>query len=206
MRDEDERGGVFLAREPIEKTQKIFASDGIEAGARLVENQKARAGHEGARDEDALTFALGEELPLAVDEAGGAERAETFFRRDDVGARGREPEIELGVAAADDRFEGRFGGGHAGLEGAGDDADLEAKLAPIGFAIALAEERDVAGTGREVAEERFEERGLAAAIAAENHPVFAAPDAPIEAVKNDVVAAGDAEARDCENRGHGRAT
>jgi hypothetical protein len=25
-------------------------------------------------------------------------------------------------------------------------------------------------------------------------------------VKNDVVAAGDAEARDCENRGHGRAT
>jgi hypothetical protein len=36
--------------------------------------------------------------------------------------------------------------------------------------------------------------------------VFAAPDAPIEAVENDVVTAGDAEAGDCENRGHGRAT
>ena len=153
-----------------------------------------------------MTFALGEKLPFAVDEAGGAERAEQFFRRDDVGARGREPEIELGVAAADDRFDGGFGGGYAGLEGAGDDTNLEAELTPVGFAVALAEEGDVAGAGREVAEERFEERGLAAAVAAENHPVFAASDAPIKAVENDVVAANDAKAGDCENRGHGRVT
>ena len=94
-------------------------------------------------------------MPFAVDEASGAERAEKFFCRDDVGASRREPEIELGVAAADDRFDGGLGCGHAGLECAGDDADFEAELAPVGFAVALAEESDVTGARREVAEKRF---------------------------------------------------
>lgn len=142
--DEDERGGVFLARESIEKTQKFFARDGIEAGARFVENHQARAGHERAGDEHPLAFTLREKLPLAVDQAGGAERTEKFFRCDDIGAGGGEPEIELRIAAADDRFDGGFGRGHAGLEGAGDDADLEPELAPVSFAVALAEEGDIA--------------------------------------------------------------
>ncbi len=155
MRDENERGSIFATGEFPEELQEIFAGDGIEAGARLVENEQARARHESAGDEDALTLALGEELPLAVDEPRGAEETHQFFSRGDVGARGGEPKVELRVAAADDGLDGGLGGGDARLQGAGDNADLETQLAPVGLAVALAEEGDVAGAGRKIAKERF---------------------------------------------------
>ena len=205
VRDEDECGRVFAAREFFQEAQKILAGDGIEAGAGLIEDEQARPGHEGAGDKDALAFALRKELPLAVEQMRGAEEAEEFFGGGDVTAGRRKPEIELGVTTADDGFDGGLGGGDAGLEGAGHDADFETEVAPVGLAVALAEEADVAGAGGKVAEERFEERGLAAAVGAEDGPVFAALHAPVEAVKNDGVAAGDAQAGDIEDRRHVRA-
>ena len=147
VRDQDEGGAVFPAGECLQKAEKLFTGDGIQAGARLVENEQPRASHESAGDEDTLALALGEKLPLAIDETGGPEQAEEFFRGDEVGSGRGQPEIELGVAAADDSFDRRLGGGHAGLERAGDDTELEAEVAPIGFAVALAEEGDVAAGG-----------------------------------------------------------
>ena len=50
-----------------------------------------------------------------------------------------------------------------------------------GEAGGLAEEGDLAGAGREVAGERLEERGLAAAVGAEDRPVFAGTHLPVDA-------------------------
>ena len=204
VRDENEGGAVFAAGETAEKSEKILAGDRIEAGAGFVEDEQARTGHQGAGDENALAFALGEKLPLAVEETRGTEQAEEFFRGGDVGAGGGEPEIELGVAAADDGLQGGLGGRDAGLERAGDDPELEAEFAPIGFAVAVAEDRDVAGAGREVAEEGFEQSGFAAAVGAQDRPVLAAPHAPIEAGKDDGVAAGHAQTGNIKDQGHKR--
>eukprot|EP01031_Cornospumella_fuschlensis_P007159 gene7159-8879_t len=193
MGHEHEGGRAALTGEFFEEAEEFFARHGIEAGARFVEDEQAGAGHEGSGDEDALAFPLGEELPLAVHEPGNAEGAQEFFGVDDVGAGGREPEVELGVTATDDRLNSGLGSRDAGLERAGDDADFGAEIAPVGFAVAVAEEGDVAGAGGKVAEKGLEEGGLAAAVAAEDDPVFAALHAPVEAVEDDVIAPGHAE-------------
>ena len=90
------------------------------------------------------------------------------------------------------------------MECTGDDADFQAQFAPIGLAVAVSEEIDITGAGREVAEEGLEEGSLAAAVGAEDGPVLAALHAPVEAVQNDVVAAGDAQTGDIEDRRRAR--
>jgi hypothetical protein len=39
VRDQDEGGAGFSAGEFLQKTEKLFTGDGIQAGARLIENE-----------------------------------------------------------------------------------------------------------------------------------------------------------------------
>src|SRR5258708_26998617 len=109
------------------------------------------------------------------------------------------PEINHGISAADDGFQGGFGIGHHLADGGADEADMLAQFAPIGVSVTVAEHGDSAAGGHEIAGERAEEGGLAGAVRAENGPVLPALDAPGNAVENDGAPALDAEVRDFED-------
>ena len=201
VRDEHEGGAARLAGEGFDELQKLFAGDGVEAGARLVEDEQLRFRHEGAGDEDALAFALGELSPETSGKFAGAGEAQEFQRGAAVGGRDLHPQVELRVFAADDGFESGFVGWNAGLEGAGHEADLEAKVAPVAGAVVLVEQFDLAGARGEVAGEGFEEGGFAAAVGAENDPVFAGFHAPRDVTQQGGAVAVDGEILNVEETG-----
>ena len=205
MRDEHERRRGGLAGEGFDEMKKLFARDRIEAGARFVQDEQLRFRHERARDEDALAFALREMTPQALGECAGSGETQEFEAGAAVGGRDFHPQVELRVFAADDGFERGFVGRHAGLERTGDEADLQAEIAPVALAVIFTEQLDLAGAGREVTGERFEERGFAAAVGAEDDPVFAALDAPGEVAQQRGAIAEDGEMADVQQRRrHGR--
>ena len=70
---------------------------------------------------------------------------------------------------------------------------------PIGFAVALAEQFDLAAGGCEVAGERGEERGFARAVGAEDDPVLAAFHAPVHVAQDADAIAADVERADVED-------
>ncbi len=90
----------------------MFAGDGVEAGAGFIEDEELGFGHEGAADEDALSFALGEVLPRAVGEGEALDAFEDGAGGAAVGGGWGLPKIDHGVFAADDRLERGLGGGH----------------------------------------------------------------------------------------------
>ena len=98
MGDEDERGRAGLDGEVFEEMEEILAGDRVESGAGLVENQEARAGHEGAGDGDRRALALGEHRPRAVFEGGAADGLQEAFGGGPVGAAWSAPEIDHRVA------------------------------------------------------------------------------------------------------------
>lgn len=200
VRDEHEGGAARLAGEGFDELQKLFAGDGVEAGARLVEDEQLRFRHEGAGDEDALAFALRELAPETFGEFSGAGEAKEFQRGAAVGGRDFHPQVELRVFAADDGFEGGLVGRHAGLKCAGHEADLEAEVAPVACAVVLAEQLDFAGARGEVAGEGFEEGGFATAVGAEDDPVFAGFHAPRDVTQQGGAVAVDGEILDVEER------
>ena len=93
--------------------------------------------------------------------------------------------------------------GEGGVDRAGDDAEVAAQFAPVGGAVVLAEHGKIAGGGRQEAGERLEKGGFAAAVGAEDGPVFAVAHAPVEVVQDRGAIPGDAEAGDFED-GRGR--
>ena len=58
MGHQHEGRGVSLSAQPIEELEEMFAGHGVETGARFVENQHRRIGHQRAPDQHALAFAL----------------------------------------------------------------------------------------------------------------------------------------------------
>jgi len=70
VRDEEKARCMALGAETLEEFQKMFSCGGIKSRARFVEDEQAWTSHEGAANEDALTFALGEVEPRAIGELG----------------------------------------------------------------------------------------------------------------------------------------
>ena len=199
MGDKNEGGGFRLAAEAVEELEKLFAGNGVEAGAGFVEDEEFRFGHQGAADENALAFALGEVLPRAVSERKAFNAFENGSGGTSVRRCGSFPKIDHGVFAADDRFECGLGRGHEFVEGAADETNFFTQFGPMTFAIGLAEELDVAIGGGFVAGDGREQGGFAGTVGAEDRPMLAGIDTPIDAVENDSVAAFEAEVADREN-------
>ena len=203
MRDEEQGGGIFprdLPRgEALKEGEEMFARDGVEAGAGFVEDEHGGLRHERAGDEDALAFALREDAPVARGEVvafGGAHDARGFGA---VGAGDAAPVVEHGVFSTDDDEAGGVPVGDLLPDGRTDEADAHAEFAPVGIAVGLAEQLDLAGARREVAGECAEERSLARAVRAEDDPVLAALHVPIEPVEDERAVAMDDEAADVED-------
>ncbi len=153
MGDEDEGGSIGLAAEAVEELEKLFAGNGVEAGARFVEDEEFRIGHQGAANENALSFTLREMLPRAIDEGEAFGAFENGAGGAAIGGGGGFPKIDHGVFAANHRLERRLGGGHKFVDGAADEADFFTELGPMTFAVGLAEQLDVAVGGGFVAGE-----------------------------------------------------
>jgi hypothetical protein len=58
MGDQNKRGGVALASEPLDELEEVLARDRVEPGARLIEDQETRPPHQRSADENALALAL----------------------------------------------------------------------------------------------------------------------------------------------------
>ena len=116
-----------------------------------------------------------------------------------VGAADAAPVVEHGVFSADDDEAGGVPVGDLLPDGGTDEADALAEFAPVGIAVGLAEQLDLARARREVAGERAEERSLAGAVRAEDDPVLAALHAPVEPVEDERAVAMDDEAADVED-------
>src|SRR5260221_8660400 len=194
MGDEDEGGRVRPAAEALEELEKMLARGGVEAGAGFVENQEARPGHERAANEHALAFALGKIKPGAFGEGLTFDLAQKMQGAGAVGAGDAAPVVDHGVLAADDGFEGAFVISHELADGGADEADVFAEFAPVGPAEAAAKDGDFADGGHEVTGDGAEERGFAGAIGAENGPMLAGIDPPVDVRKNMDTTAPDGEA------------
>ncbi len=202
---EHQRRRAGPPRESIEEMQEMLARHGIESGARLVEDQQPRPGHERAAHEDALALPLRQQHPLAAGERRSADRAQDGLRAPAVGAADRAPKVELRVLAADDGLERRLGRRDQVVHGRGYEPEMRAQLAPVGPAKTAAEQVDRAAGRCHVGGQRLEQRGLAAAVRSEDRPVLSALHAPRHVVQDDAAAAFDAQVRDIEDRRGGAA-
>ena len=179
--------------------EEVFAGNGVESGAGFIEDEEFGFGHERATDENALAFALGEVLPRAVGEGEAFDAFEDGAGCAAVGGGGGVPKIDHGVFAADDRLERGLGGSHEFVEGAADEADFFAQFGPVTFAEGLAKELNVAVGGGFVTSDGGEQCGFARTVGAEDDPMLAGIDTPIDAVENDRVAPFKAEVADEKN-------
>jgi hypothetical protein len=190
MGDQDE-GGVGVPSELGEELQELFAGHRIEPGAGFVEDEEIGLGHEGAGDEDALAFALGEDGPGAVGEGKESDVTQPMSGAGEVGARERGAQVNGGLASGGDDFQGGFVFMEKVTEGGGHQADASAEGGPIGLAVGLAEELDFAGGRGEVPGEGGEERRFSGTIGAEEHPVLSGKDGPVDVLEDGMTSAGD---------------
>ncbi len=194
MRDHENANS--LLSNPAEGLAELALSGEVEGVRGLVEEQHFRLVHEGARDHDAALFAGGHFADEFGGEMGGLHEVEglagpvAHFRRDvEVRPEGGGGEESGGdsVEAARDwcALAGQLGRHHA---------EMSAKLRDVPtFA---AEEAELGGgrdDGITLAGDGLYERGFAAAVGAEDGEVLAAGDAEGDGVKDDIVAAGDAD-------------
>jgi len=201
MGDEEEGGGAAFRAEAVEEGEEVFAGEGIEAGARFVEDEEGRAGHEGAGDEDALAFALGEDAPGTLGEIFRLDLDKEAEGGSAVNGEGAAPVGDHGVATGDDGGEGGFVVGDALADAGADEADAGAEVAPVAFTKGLAEDGDGPARGWEVAGEGAEEGGFAGTVGTEDDPMLAGGDAPSDAVEDADGAALDGELADGEDHG-----
>lgn len=170
----DERG---------EGGEEGFAGEEVEAGGGFVEEQEGGIGHEGAGNADALTFALRAGGDFAAFEVGAAEEVEEFFSP-----------LAFGIAEATGLSgDGVGGAGHDDLfDGVPlidrlrwiDDADPLTEFPEIGLAEAGTENGDGALAGEAFGGGEGEEGSFAGAVGAEESPMFAALDGPIDTVED----------------------
>jgi hypothetical protein len=198
MGDQDE-GGVWVPAEVGEELQEVLTGHRVEPGAGFVENEQIRLGHEGAGDEDALAFALGEDGPGAVGQVQETDVAQPLSGAGEVGARDRGAQVNGGLASGGDDFQGGFLIVQEVTEGGGHEADASAESGPIGLAVGLAEELDLAGGWGEVTGEGGEERGFAGAIGAEEHPMLSGENGPMDVLEDGMTPAGDGQAGEPEH-------
>src|SRR5258705_8607199 len=176
----------------------MLAGDWVESGARLVEDKQARQRHQGAANQHALALALRQVSPSPF-----AERARLDAGQNCGGcatvARGHlAPISNLRVASADDGFQSRFVVLHHLVNARADQPDPSAQRAPIGASVSFAEHANLARGRGQISSERSQQRSLATAVGAEDRPILAAFDAPIDTL-NDRRVALDTERADFDN-------
>ena len=185
--DEDE-GGAGLALDAEEFLPGLLAEVAVERGHGFVEQQERRAWGEGAGKGNALALAAGKDVGAATGEVLHADEAEQGSHAlGDLGAR-----PALAAEAEGDVV----GDGHMGKEGVGLEGGVDRALVRREMGDVLAAQRDAAEAGRDEAAEGAQQRGLAAAGAAEQDEHLAAADREVQAVEGCQLAEVDDEVLD----------
>lgn len=202
MGDEDEGGATGCPAQVFDELKKVFAGDRVKSGAGFVEDEELGAGHEGAGDEDPLPFALGEHGPGASGKVKTTDAAKEGGGGAAIGTPEWPPEIDHGAAAGGDGEECGFVLGHHLPDGRTDQTNAGTERTPVGFAIGLTEQLEGAPGGHEVSGEGAEEGGLPGAVGAEDDPVLAGIDTPVDILKHGGGAASDGQVLDVEDGSH----
>ncbi|MCY1359950.1 hypothetical protein D9M69_465550 [compost metagenome] len=192
-----DRGQAFGFAQAPDRRRQLFHDDRREAFHGLVEQQQFRVGHERAADGQHLLLAARKLVavvaaplaqarkefinPLQGPAAGAGDHREVFFHRE------RGEHLALLRHPAQPRA-------HALVRGPARDVG------------ALPADRALHHAG--VAHQRFEQRGLAHAVAPEDGQAFAGPQREVEAVEDHgvAVAGGDAVEGQCGGFSHGGAS
>ena len=174
MCDEHEGGRIFAAAKPLQELKEMLARRRVQPGARLVQDQQRRAGHQGAANQQALPLALGKEKPGAVRQGAGTRSGAARACRDGGRAAAISPQKSI-MADLPLTMVSRAGSssGIIWRIGGADQADALAQFAPVGGAVGLGKQFDAAGGGSQIAGQRAEEGGFAGAVGAEDDPVLA---------------------------------
>ena len=114
------------------------------------------------------------------------------------------PQVDAAVAAGEDGSGGGLLRVHQGGEGRGNDAEMGAQIAPVGFAKVLAKDGAGTGGGREVAAEGGEEGGLAGTVGPEQDPVLTFGDLPRDVLEDSDAPAEDSQLAEGKNGGRGQ--
>ena len=170
--------------------QEVLAGDGVESGARLVEDHELRRGHQGSANEDALAFALGKKSPRTIAERAGLDAAQDCSGGAAVVGADLAPVANLCITTADDGFESRFAvvGLHHLMHAGTDQSDPARQIAPVKAPVSFAEHANFPGGRRQVSGQRAEQGSFTGAVGAENRPMLAAFDAPIDGLQDDGLA------------------
>jgi hypothetical protein len=104
------------------------------------------------------------------------------------------PEINHGALAADDGFQDGFVRRDSLADGRTDQAQALAQLPPIRATIALAENFHFSGGGSEVAGQCAQKRSFARTVGAQDDPMFAGQNPPVDVLQDDNFSAPDSQA------------
>ena len=123
----------------MNKFEEAESGDGIESRAGFIEDEQGWLGDERSGDEDALAFALGEDVPGAIGEVGGFDLGKEIEGEADLVRARLVSEPEDGRKATEHGDEGGFVVGDVGADTGGDEADAGSEFSPVAFAEGLAE-------------------------------------------------------------------
>jgi len=173
-------GFVETAREGAEFTLKLGAGDGIEGAKGLIHQENGRVGGEGPGDADALALAAGELVRAAITvfcrfethqgkefaDTGGGASGIPFLKRGDERDILRDSEMGEKPCVLN----------HI--------ADAAAQTNGVPFGGSAATDNDLAGGGHEQAIDQFQQRGFAAAAAAQEDKGLAGSDGEADVANN----------------------
>lgn len=197
--DAGEIGVVFA--QLVDALEQVFAGRDVEPGGGLVQQQKARSRHEGASDQRASAFAVGEVRPARL-----AQSLQAHERHELVGA----VEVVLTGRPAGDELDGAGGAGeHDLVHGAGrrqrvvrvDVAESAAQFVYVHPAEPVPEDLGLSAGRMPVGAEDAEQRALAGAVGAEQGPVLAGPDGHRDLVEQESLVTDQVHALDAQHGG-----
>jgi hypothetical protein len=183
--------GATLGAELLEQRRDALAAPRVHAGERLVEQQHARVLHERARQERALALAAGELSEGRVRQPGHAHPRERSERRLALGAPGREPPAPLRDGSHQRDVERAHGEVEPGTLGLGD----------VG---GPPRNPNRPGERLELAHERAEQGGLAAAVRPQHAHRLAGPGGEAHRFQDRAASVPGAKAAGLDQRAHRR--
>ena len=173
-------GFAETAREGAEFTLKLGAGDGVEGAKGLVHQENGRVGGKGPGDADALALAAGELVRSAIAVFCRFETDQGKEFADSGGGASGIPFLERGNKR-DVLGDGEMGEKACVLNHI---ADAAAQTNGVPFGGRAATDNDLAGGGHEQAIDQFQQRGFAAAAAAQEDKRLAGSDGEADVTNN----------------------
>ena len=170
-----------ITDQPGDPAQQVLPAAQVQPGRGLVEQQQLRVRHQGPGDLDPLALAFGQGREPAPDQVRAAERVQQLDRAGHVGGvvilgGPAEDPVGRGQHQVDDLLRGR----HPVGDGRAREADPGPQVGRVGVLQALAEDLGRARGRGQQRGRHLEQRGLAGAVRADDHPALVAVHGPVD--------------------------